>query len=336
MEIPYEGMSVAVEATRFTAVTPPTRRLNVSGTIDPEEGDYTPADNMGTTEEAGRTAVTRRDGVWSGSGDLDIYAAPLIMGMVAKGGVAPTTPADGVLTRLGTYVPTITADNLKTATMYWGDPNIRIFKGAGGTVDMLEIESDAKGTDPTKWSLSGRTQGLTDIATPALPAANYGPLLIPGNMQVWIDAVTIGTTAITGRVLSAKHSIPVNWAYKYPAGQDPATIPTYTRLGRGKRRIETTIEFELPDMTQWDQWKNQTTLKVRVRHNGPLIESVGGGPTLYYHYVEIDTYGPFRFGGWGEYEGTNRTITLIIRSIMDTGISASWAAKVQTIAAPFA
>src|SRR5688572_17862287 len=336
-EIAFESIAFVPEATRFTAVTPPTKRLNVAGMISPAEEEYTPDDRMGTYEEAHRTAIMRRWGEWSGEGDADPYLAPAIMEMVVKGGVTPTTPTDGVLTRLGTYVPTATADNLDTATMYYTiDPAIRTFKGPGGTIDTLEITSDASGTEATKWSMSGRTQRLEDIATPSLPAAALGPLLIPGNIQVWIDTGTIGTTLITNRIISATHSIPVNWAYKFPAGQALGTIPTYTRLGRSKRRIETRIVFEVPDMTQWDQYEAETALKVRVRHNGPLIESVGGGPTLYYHYIEVDTYGPFRWGSWGEYEGTNRTMELIVRSIVDTALSASWAVKVQTIAAPFA
>jgi hypothetical protein len=336
-EVVFESLSLAPEATRFTAVTPPTKRLNIAGMITPAEEFYTPADNMGTYEEIYRRKVMRRWGEWSGDGDLDMYLAPQVMEMVVKGGVTPTTPTSGILTRLGTYVPSITADNLDTATFYWGDPNVRMFQGPGGTIDTLEISSDAGGTEATKWSMSGRTQRINDIVAPALPAANLGPQLTPGNMQVWIDsgATAIGTTLISGRVISATHSIPVGWSYKFPAGQTLGTIPTYTRLGRAKRSIETRIVFELLDMTQWDLYEAETSLKVRVRHNGPLIETVAG-PLDYYHYVEVDTYGPAEFGGWGEFEGTNRTIELIVRSVYDSTLGAGWSVKVQSVAAAFA
>ncbi len=330
-EIAFERMALVPETVRGTAVTPPTKNLNIAGVITPMEEEYAPNDHLGTYEEVYRTAVMRRWAEWGGDGDVDIYVAPQIMEMVVKGAVTPTTPTNGVLTRLGTYVPTISADNLDTATLYWGDPNIRMWQGGFGTIDTLEITSDSGGTEAVKWSMSGRTEMLVDLAAPTLPAVSMGPLLVPGNTQVWIDSGTIGTTLITNRVVSVTHSIPVGWAYKFPAGQ--TGIPTYTRLGRTKRRIETRIVFEVPDMTQWDMYEAETALKVRVRHNGPLIESVTPD---YYHYLEVDTYGPFRFGSWGEYEGTNRTMELIVRSVYDSGLGAGFSVKVQTIAAPFA
>jgi hypothetical protein len=336
-EIVFERLAFAEEVTPFTLVTPPTHNLNIVGSITPVEEEYTPNDQYGTLEEAYRTQIMRRSAEWGGDGDVDIYVAPKVLGAVVKGGVTPTTPTNGVLTRLGTYVPTLTSNNLKTWSMYGGmDPALGVFQVPGGVVDSLEVTSDAGGTEAVKWSLSGGgawTDDQVDATPPTFPAVAPGSLLIPGNTQLWIDTATIGTTAITGRLISTRVTIPTNYSKKFPAGQTPGTIPTITRYGRAKRRAEMELTFELTDLTQYNQWKNLTSLKVRLRHNGSLIESVTPD---YYHYMQFDIYGPFRFGGWGEYEGTNRTITLTIRSIYDATNAASFAAYVQTIAAPFA
>jgi hypothetical protein len=334
-EIVFERLALALETTPFTPVTPPNTNLNIVGSISPVEEDYTPNDQYGTLEEAYRTQIMRRSMEWGGDGDVDIYAAHKVMSMAVKGGVSPSTPTNGVLTRLGTYIPTLTSNDLKTATLYGGmDPALGVYEVPGAVIDTLEVTSDSGGTEAVKWSISGTGADATvDATPPTFPAVAPGPLLIPGNSQLWIDTATIGTTAITGRLISTRVTIPTNYSKKYPGGQTPGTVPTVTRYGRGKRRAEMELTFELTDLTQYNQWKNQTNLKVRLRHNGSLIESVTPD---YYHYMQFDIYGPFRFGGWGEYEGTNRTITLTIRSIYDATNAASFAAYVQTIAAPFA
>ena len=54
---------------------------------------------------------------------------------------------------------------------------------------------------------------------------------------MWLDTSSaIGTTAITGRLISAEHVIPVNYGYKYLA-VGPTGSKTYTRTGRGKRSM---------------------------------------------------------------------------------------------------
>ena len=334
-EIAFERLAVAREVTPFTAVTPPTKNLNITGSIEPVEEEYTPDDRVGTLEGAYRTSVMRRSGAWGGDGDFDVYAAPVVMEMAVKGGVTPTTPTNGVLTRLGTYVPTITSNDLLTVTAHGGlDPDLGTFMAPGAAIDTLEIESDAKGTDPTKWTISGTAADFDiDETPPTFPAIALGPLLVPGNMRLWLDTSSaIGTTEITDkRLLRAKHTIVTEYSNKFPGGQ--SGVPTITRRGRMKRRAETELEFEFLDLDEWNIWKAQTSVKARVRHVGPLIESVTPD---YYHYFEMDTYGPFRFVGYGDYEGTNKTIIFRIGSIYDSTLGAGWAVRVQTIAAPFA
>jgi len=76
-------------------------------------------------------------------------------------------------------------------------------------------------------------------------------------------------------------------------------------------------------MTQYKLFENGTNCKLRIRHNGDLIE------TGFYHYVEVDTYGPLNFTDWGELEGTNRTLTLEVQSLYDATLGADFSVKVQ-------
>jgi hypothetical protein len=237
------------------------------------------------------------------------------------------TPGGGTLSRLWTFEPTMDEDDLKSMTLYWGDPNIQEFQSAFGMIDELTITADATGTDGATLSISGQAQFPSKTAPGSVPSMLAGPLLMPANMQLWIDTVAganpIGTTAITGRVLSAEVTIPSGIARKWLAAGPTGTL-NFQGIGRGKRHAEMTVTFELPDMTEYDLWAAENDLKVRLRINGPLIEAG------FYHYVEVDIYGPFDGMDWGENEGANRTIQLTILSEYNEDDELDWSVKIQS------
>jgi hypothetical protein len=327
-ELAFESLSMALESTRGTAVTPPTRRLNMGGTITPMQELYRPPDQLGTLEEYYRSVVVRQWAEWEGSGGVDVTAMPFILNMAVKGVTTPTTPTNGVLTRLWTFVPTLTADDLKTATLYWGDNvNALLWQGKYGTLDTMEITADASGTDGVTIDLAGHTQFPTHLgANPTLPAITVGPALIPAAMQLWIDTSSaIGTTAITGRLVSVSVSVPTQFTYKYVA-TGPGGSVTYDHVGRARRHIEAKLRFELADAVQYDLFAAHTTCKTRIRFNGDLIESVTPD---YYNYLQFDIYGPMSEPSWGDLEGTNRTVEFTVMSEYNSTLGASWAAYVQ-------
>jgi hypothetical protein len=327
-EVKFESLSAALESTRGTLITPPTRRLNLAGTMTPMQELYRPPDQLGTLEEFYRSVPVRQWGEIEASGAVDVTAMPFILEMLVKGGVTPTTPTNGVLTRLWTYVPTITADNLKSGTFYWGDNvNALLWQGKYGMLDTAEFTADASGTDGVLIDLAGHTQWPTHLgANPTLPAIVVGPALIPAAMQLWMDTSSaIGTTAITGRLVSASISIPTKVTYKFVATGPGGSI-TYDHIGRDVRHIEAKLKFELADATQWDLFVAHTTCKTRVRFNGDLIESVTPD---YYNYLQFDVYGPMSEPSWGDLEGTNRTVEFTVMSEYNSTLGASWAAYVQ-------
>ena len=103
----------------------------------------------------------------------------------------------------------------------------------------------------------------------------------------------------------------------------PAGSKTYSRVGRNKRAITTPVTLELTDLEQYQLFVDGTVCKLRVRHNGDLIEG------SLYHHVTVDTYGPLNFTDWGELEGTNRTISLEVMSQYDATLGADFAVMVQ-------
>jgi hypothetical protein len=446
-EIPFEYLLAALEVAAGTPVDPPTRHLNLLGTISPMRARYRPEEARGTLAQYYRSQTVRQWSEFSGEGGLDVYTLPLLLNTIVKGGVdgsggtksalttvlagdnndmvftavmagvagdsitieyddpsgndvtllvtvtalaikvrlatgpagaitstaaevkaaidahttanlmvtvanAPANSGAGVVTemaatplaggangtvylpvgaiksRLWDFVPTMTANDLKTLTLYWGDPNVQAFQAAYCQLDELTIKGDASGTDGVTLSVSGQGWFPTKTAPASTPAMLQAPFLMPSAMQVWIDTTSaIGTTPITGRVVSAEAKIPLEGPRKWLAA-GPGVDLNFGAVGRGKRHAEATLVFEVPDMVQYDQWDAGTSLKVRIRFNGPAIETVGAA--TFYHYVDVDIYGPFDGLTWGEHEGTNRTAELTILSEYNVAAAHDWAMRVQS------
>lgn len=255
-----------------------------------------------------------------GSGLVTDMARAYLSGGV---GANITTPVGATNSRLWTFAPTMDADDLDSMTLYWGDPNIQEFRAAYAMLDELSISADASGTDGVTISVSGQGQFPSKNAPGAVPSMLDGPMMLPGNMQLWIDTATIGSTAITGRVVSAEVTIPSGITRKWLAA-GPASTLSFSSIGRGKRHVELKLVMELSDTTEYDQWAAETSLMTRLRINGPLIEAG------FYHYFELDIYGPMDSLDWGEHEGTNRTIEVTILSEYNAAAGYDFAVKVQS------
>lgn len=326
-EIAYEQFSLALEATRGTLVTPPTAKLNVAGTLTEMHEVYNPPDEMGVLAEFQREEIVRKWGEWAASGAPDVTKLPMILNMALAPVTSPTTPANGVLTRLWTFTRGMTSDAIKAATFYWGDPNAKLYQGAYGLLTEFSIEGDASGTDGVTMSLNGICQTPTALGSnPTLPAIAVGPLLVPGRMQLWIDTSSaFGTTEITGRVISAGLSVPTGVVPKYVATGPTGTV-TFDHVGRQRTHPELQLRFELADQTQYANYTAGDYLKVRVRWNGPLIESVTPD---YYYYVQADIYGKFSDFSWSDLEGTNRAMDVTIKGVYNSTLASDLKMYVQ-------
>jgi hypothetical protein len=326
-EVAFESLAAAIETTRGTAVTPPTHWIPLAGTMQPEMTYYEPEEQRGALVKRFRQQLVRNATTWSASGGADPRYLPFLLNMVTGPGVI-TTPTNGILTRLHTHTPSVTTDTVKTVTMFFGDANIQIWRADFAFCQNFSITADASGTDGATMSMSGMGSEFF-AATPTLPSQTIGSILVPGTMQMWIDTTfAFGTTAVTGRLISASLNIDTGIIPKYLANGLPTvtSILSYTRLGRGRPDVSCTFQLEVPDTTQMAQAIAATLVKVRIRINGDQIEAVT--PT-YNEYVEWDVYGRLKFDSWSELEGVNRTANFRIDSIYETGMASSYSIKVQ-------
>lgn len=328
-EITFETLRLALESTRGTAVTTPTHLLNYEGTLNPKRSRYRPTERRGTRARNYRHVDTRAMAEWEAEGDLDSVLAPVLFNMGVAPNSSPSTPTDAVLARLWAHVGSITADNLKTATVYWGDPNLgQQLQSVFAFIDEIEIENDASSEEVATVKVKGMASKATKQNAPAATTVPAG-VTYPGQlMQLWIDSGSaIGTTEITDRLISVKHTIKTGAKAKYIA-KGPAHNLSYSLLGREQIvAITTELKLEMLDFDEYDLWEAGTSLKVRVRHNGALIETENS--TDFYNYAEFDTYGPMSEPEWEDNEGVNRAIRLVIEGAYDATLGSDIRVAVQ-------
>lgn len=333
-EIAFEYLLMGLSAgpsiaQRGTATNPPTFYVPIEGSLSPRQSKYRPAESRGHLAEYTRSKTVRRWGEWEGEGPLDVYFLPMLLNMILRGGVTtPATPPLATNARLWTFEPNMTADDLRSATIYFGDPNVQAYQAIYAMVEEFGISADATGEDGATMSVSGFSWFPTKTAPSSVPTQVISPLIVPGNMQLWLDTGSdpIGTTEITGRFLTGEFSLSTGVSRKWGARGVDAPL-NYIRTGRGKRHAELRLVFELLDMAQYDLFADNdgnTPIKARWRLNGPEIEE------NFYHFVEVDMYGPFDAMEWGEHEGTNRTIELTILSEYDVTEAWDFAVRVQS------
>lgn len=325
-ELAYRVLGAALEATRGTAVTPPTHLFPLTGEVTPADEWYRPEEMRGTLIRAYREQRVRQAADWTAEGGLDVRAMPFFLNMTTAVGVI-ATPGGGTLARTHTHKPAIASDTLKTATLYSGDPNVQVWQSDFAYANDLTITADASGTDAATMSIGGRANPLVEVAAPTFPAQVIGSLLMPAAQQVWIDtASAIGTTEITGRVVSSEFTLSNNIVAKFIA-VGPGGSLTYSRVGRGRPDVSGTVTMELPDTVQMDQVLAGTLVKMRVRISGDLIEGA------LYEFVQWEVYGRLKFDSWGDLEGTNLTVTYRVDSLYDSTLGADYQIVIQNASA---
>lgn len=310
-EIAFERLLAALETTRGTAIAAPTHLLNLKGTVKPNITLYKPTERRGTLVRNYRHKKTHVGAEWSLSGDLDLNEIIFLLQMVITSVTSPSTPGGATLTRRWTFVRDILSDAIKASSFWWGDPNIQIFRSAFCMATELVIKTDTEeGVATVELKGIGNLPGK--VSAPTVPASIAGETATGVAMQLWIDTSSaIGTTEITNRLLSAEIIISTGVVEKRRAAGSSAT-GDYNGIGRKEFAVTLKLVFELPDTDQYDNWSAADTLKVRLRLNGPNIEST------FFNYLTLEIYGPFSMLDWGDYaDGANRTIQLTIESEYD-------------------
>jgi hypothetical protein len=326
VELAFETLLAAIESTRGTAISAPTHLIHLGGSITPTKSVQAPDESRGTLASNYRTVATRYGATFEiAEGPVDTRILPFLLSGILNGNVSATTPGGATNTREWAFARDITADDIESYTLWFGDSSIRQWVGAYAMFLEATLSNDASSEDGVlTFSGNGECRKIaTNSPADAAPTATAGAMLPGQMMSLFIDTSSaIGTTAVTGRLVSASHTLRTGVTFKYLGGGATSTLD-FARTGRSRViGITTTIVMELPDMSQYDNWANHDTLKVRVIHNGATIESG------FNHQVIVDTYGPFTALSWGTNADSNRTVELTIEGQVDATLASDCQIKV--------
>lgn len=329
-QVPFEKLSLAFETVRGTPITPPTWTTKLAGTLTPQPKPFMPAAPNSLAEYQAEQIVHTL-GVWDASAEaMDVNDMLYLLNMCVAPNSTPTTP--GTLSKLWTFNRVVTSDTVKSATLYWGDANAPLFQSAYAMCEKLSWDADSTGEKGVSVKASGSAQYPTKLgANPSIPALTIAPYLVPANMQVFLDTSSaIGTTEITStggcRLLKASGSVESGIIYEYPA-VGPAGGTSFSSTSRKVSHPETKLTMLIPDETQLVQALASTDVKLRVRINGPKIETV---VTDFYYYFQWDVYGLLMLDSWGDLDGGSRTMELSVIGHYDTTLASDFSAAVQT------
>jgi len=326
VELAFETLLASIEATRGTAIAAPTHLIHLGGAVTPTKSVQRPAESRGTLAEAYRSITTRHGATFEiTEGPIDTRILPFLLSGILNGNVSGTTPGGATNTREWAFARDITADDIESYTLWFGDSSVRQLIGAYAMFTEATLANDASTEDGVlTFSGSGECRKLsTNSPADAAPAATAGAMLPGQMMSLFIDTSSaIGTTAVTGRLVSASHTLRTGVTFKYLGGGATSALD-FSNTGRSRViGISTTLVMELPDFNQYDNWLAHDSLKVRVVHNGAVIEST------FRHQVIVDTYGPFETLTWGTNADSNRTVELTIEGLVDSTLASDCQIKV--------
>ena len=326
-EIPFEYIGTAIETVRGTAIAAPTKKHYMNGMMMPKAETYYSADQSGLLAEYTRSTITRKWSELDIDGDLDPNDIHRWLAAGLLGTVTPVLVAGAV--NKWTFTRNMLVDSLKTLTLFWGDPNTKVWQAPYGMVTEIGISADGKGTDASKFSAKlVAAEELALGAAPATPANPSALMTIPGQIELWMEttsAAAYGTTVVTNRLLGLEHTIPTGVVQKFGPGS-----LTVRRTGLVKTHPTTKIELEVLTSADYDTYKALVgaPIRIRARHStAALIDATNRG------YVEVNMYGAMSDLDWDSYENANRTIKFSIEGIYDPTIATDCQVVVQNLQA---
>ena len=280
----FRDWQIGFEATRGTSVAA-TRRLYV---IDGEITKEVP--QLHFPEDRGEFVMTReanlgdviagiqiRDAKATFE-DIMVWLEMAVMGDEAPAGIDPYT---------WTYLPDLTTDDLKTATIEWDD-GANQWEVAFCMVNVLTI----RGTKGDVWHVSAEVLGDDKVATTLTAALTdfTKEAALMTNTQIFIDSVTIGTTQVTARLLEFEITITNNIAREFFAESG-----VMQAINRGKREVAARVRLKFSSLTEYNAWLAETTQKVRIRAIGS--DGVAN------RKIDIDLYGRWQSTSFAEVDG---------------------------------
>ena len=228
------------------------------------------SDQSGTYKDRRRAAYQRREVGFTAAELLTYEDFCWWLEHLAKGGVSPSADAGTPIAYTRPYLPSIETDDLKSSTLEFNhvgnvykstqlmanSATIRIDPDNNGGW-MIDGDFKAIGFDPSTY-----TGSITDRQTEVIKAKGT---------KLFVDDATIGTTQVTGRMISA--SVTINNNLDFKAFAENETGPAPNKVGRGAQQVNGQFVLEFDSDAEFDKYRADDPVErfIRLEREGSII-----------------------------------------------------------------
>lgn len=231
--------------------------------------------------------------------DLMTYEdAPWWFQLAIKGGVAGVTDGGTPPAYTFAFTPSLTTDDLKSITLEFNESGNPYESGQVMVNSWtIRIDPDNEGgwmfdaeLLARDWTTTTYTGAISDRTTEVIRA--------PGT-KMYLDTATLGSTQLTGKLISASVTGNNNLHMKAFAEDDGSWAAN--KVGRGLRRFDAQFVLEFDSDTQFAQYRSSTPTEVfiRLEREGTQIH----GTSVTNKRIRLDMNGYWSTISWGDREG---------------------------------
>lgn len=310
--IALTGWQAGLETVRGTLVAA-TRIQPMTATLHPIGERFAPQEDRNSFEDYYRSVQTKTRVEVSGAvANATFEDAPWFFQSFIAGGITGVLSAATVYTY--TFLPTLTADDLKTLTIE-GFTDTSAWAVPFCVGKKLDITYQRGQPVTFGMDLLGQRM-ITQAKTAALPQ-RVTEDIADGLTTAFIDTTTIGTTAVAN-VLAAKLTLDNMWEPIYPING----LAYPSKFVRSRRHLNGEVTLEFDTTTEYDAFMTSLVRKMRLKSTGSIIPGSTGNILK---SMAIDFYTQ----GWDTLDfgrqGGIWTIKVLGRST-NPGAGASWSA----------
>lgn len=269
----FTSLRAALEVTRGTALNPTRILEQTDFSHDPDVATIRPQERRGSFFGYYRATPGREQHAVTFGGNLTYNQAVWLGNVFIKGNLTGTgAGAD----KSYPFVPSSATDDMKSATLEWGydtalsatQPGFRLPYVVGDELTMTFDKGSAEGVtfEANMHSPKAATQITAFGGT---PTALTSTAISPVQVQVYIDAATIGST-VDNYVTVAEWNLVNGWTDLDTLNNTTAAQDTF-RVNARAFSLDVT-RYKIND-TELDAYNAKTARKVRIKATGPVLGS---------------------------------------------------------------
>ncbi len=257
-------------------------------------------DRTGTYEARRRIGYGRAMTGFSATDIATYEDAPWWFQLAVKGGVTGVTTGSTPAGYTYAFAPSNAVDDLKSMTLEFNDAG-NPYESGQVMVNSWTLRGDADSNDEPGWMFEAELLGrdwATTVYTAALTDRTTEVITARGT-KLFVDTTTIGTTQVTGKLIS--WSISGNNNIHFKAFAEDELYFAANKVGRGVRTFDAQFTLEFDNDAEFANYRAAIAVqrKVRLERVG---SNIGSTPTTD-KKLTIDLYGYWSAISWGDREG---------------------------------